>query len=380
MREALSSQTRSRSRVIGMVEERPRGGGPGDRTAGFGSERYQLVDAIRGVAIIGVVFGHVLRGLFAADIVDPSIPFFSSLDRTLHLVRMPLFALLAGTLIPGSVTRRGARAFIATRSELIAYQFLVWTLIQGTIEVVASNYKSLPVTWSEAFNLLYPLSPLWFLPFMMLASAVTAVVQPWRSAGRLVFGIASMGALSLLTWSALPEVIFLAGLPLIIFVVIGAAVRVGPAVRFIGSVASRWLAVMAVAGGAVTLGLGFGLNPSAPTGLPSERSVEGVVLGVIGTVAGVIAAIALISLVVRVTPTIETLLSFFGRHSIHIFLSHIIFTAGTRIALMLMGVQSSVIHLAVGLLIGVAGPLVVERLARSYAPWLFSPPWRKASK
>ncbi|WP_198394825.1 hypothetical protein [Brevibacterium yomogidense] len=196
-----------------------------------------------------------------------------------------------------------------------------------------------------------------------------------------MFGMASKGALCLLTWSALPEVIFLAGLPLIIFVVIGAAVRVGSAVCFIESVASRWLAVMlmSVAGSAVPLGLGFGLNSSAPTGLPSERSVEGVVLGTVGTGAGVIATIALVSLVMRAMPQIESTLSSFGRHSNHIFLSHIIFTAGIRVALTVTGVDSSAFHLVVGLLIGVAGPLAVERLARTYAPLLFSPPWRKAS-
>ena len=59
--------------------------------------RVEWLDAARGIGIALVVFGHVLRGLFGAQIAAD--PYWKIIDYTIYTFHMPLFFLLAGVSV-----------------------------------------------------------------------------------------------------------------------------------------------------------------------------------------------------------------------------------------------------------------------------------------
>lgn len=153
------------------------------REPGPRATRDRSLDVARGLAIIGVVVGHALRGLFAAGLADPSQPVWAFMDRTLYLFHLPVFAFATGLLMPRSVERDGRAGYLRARLSLLLYLFLLWTLIEGTAEVLTSSVKNVPVTWVEVLSIWIPLGPLWFLPLLMLATVVVVVLAPWRGGG-----------------------------------------------------------------------------------------------------------------------------------------------------------------------------------------------------
>ena len=103
--------------------------------------RDRSLDVARGLAIIGVVLGHVVRGLFAAGLVDPSLARWAFIDRALYLFHLPVFAIATGLLMSRPVERDGQTRYLRGRLGMLSYVFLLWTLIEGTAEVLASSVK-----------------------------------------------------------------------------------------------------------------------------------------------------------------------------------------------------------------------------------------------
>lgn len=68
-------------------------------------------------------------------------------------------------------------------------------------------------------------------------------------------------------------------------------------------------------------------------------------------------------------------LAYGGRHSLDIFLAHIIMASGSRIVLVHVGVHSVALLVAVGVVVGVGGPLVMSAaLRRIRLAWVFDGP------
>jgi uncharacterized membrane protein YcfT len=53
-----------------------------------------------------------------------------------------------------------------------------------------------------------------------------------------------------------------------------------------------------------------------------------------------------------------------GRHSMPIYVAHVIFAAGARVALSALGTQNIAIHFAAGAAAGIVGPLVLYSAAK----------------
>lgn len=103
------------------------------------------------------------------------------MDRALYLLHLPVFAFATGLLMPRPVERDGRARYLRARLSLLAYLFLLWTLIEGSAEVLTSSVKNVPVTWWQVLSVWRPLGPLWFLPLLMLATVVVVILSPWYS-------------------------------------------------------------------------------------------------------------------------------------------------------------------------------------------------------
>jgi fucose 4-O-acetylase-like acetyltransferase len=61
--------------------------------------RDPTVDIAKGIAIIAIVLGQVLRGLSSAGILDAKTVQYQLVDRSLYMFHLSVFALLAGLFV-----------------------------------------------------------------------------------------------------------------------------------------------------------------------------------------------------------------------------------------------------------------------------------------
>lgn len=330
--------------------------------------------------MMAVVLSHVLRGLFAAGLVDPGLAWAGWLDRGLYLMHLPLFAFVTGLLLAHSVDRDGDAAYLRRRLVLVGWLYLVWALLQGAAEVLTSPIKNVPVTWGDVFALWRPLGHLWFLPWLALATLVVVLIAPWRPGPFHAVALVVGSSVSLAAWGWELDFAVARGWALIVFFLAGAALT---SRRFTASTTRLppWsVALVGLAGLGVWVVAASVPWVTTPTIVDGGRTPASVALGAGGSLGALIGVLA-VSVVVARQPSLSGWLATLGRLSLQVYLAHILFTAGTRIVLVRLGIVDVGVHLTVGVAAGVVGPLLLERATRP-VPWLFAPPsgWRHVER
>jgi fucose 4-O-acetylase-like acetyltransferase len=124
--------------------------------------RLDWIDYAKGVGIIFVVFGHVIKGLNTANLIDSKFYYYAV--NFVYSFHMPLFFILSGYFFYSSLKKRGNKSFIFNKLGTIAYPFLIWSILQTIIEVKASGYINSPRSLWLSLDFLYkPKDQFWFL-------------------------------------------------------------------------------------------------------------------------------------------------------------------------------------------------------------------------
>ena len=91
---------------------------------------------------------------------------------------MPLFFFLSGLFVQASFAKLGTSKLITSKIDTLIYPYIIWSLLQGLIEVVMSNYTNgNPVSLSEVFNLFVPRAQFWFLFALFLFFCTTSLMS-----------------------------------------------------------------------------------------------------------------------------------------------------------------------------------------------------------
>jgi len=335
------------------------------------ADRSIAVDVARGLAIVGVVFNHAVIGLESAAIVSAQST-LANFNDDLYLFRMAALVFLLGLFIPRSVAKRGIRGYLWHRLPLLIWLYVVWYFVQGSIELATTGVKNNPVSLTDLAMFWIPPAQLWFLPFLAVITVIVAVAQPWRrtTAGALL--ICAAIAISILTWGWLPNYIGIRGFPLIVFATIGAAIGLGLFRRAAGLSVVAWVAFGLTSLVAFTFLARSELRPA--TGSRPGIDLSEQTLSFAAAVLGVVLLLSLAVTVARVRP-INRCIAYLGRHTLEIFVAHIVVTAGVRILMVRVGVVDVLPHVIAGVGLGVALPILLARLAgKVHAHWLFGTP------
>lgn len=340
--------------------------------------RDQAIDLARGIAIIAIVAGHVLRGLSAAGLVDGASTSYVFADTLLYGFHLSVFALLAGLFIRRGVDKQGRWKYLWSRDATFLYLYVLWSLIQGGVKLLSAGLVNTPVTPMEVLDLVHPEGHLWFLPWLIIATTLAVVVRPWTSQRRAAITLVAAGAISLLFWGYAGDVIGPEGLPLWIFFAVG--VTVGD--RRFRAQLSRIKPVLAlsIAGlSAITYAAAVAFLPvTAPTLGFDTRTALSVALGVVTSWVGVVFVLSTSRFIssLKSTPA-SRVLALLGTRSLEIYLAHGVALSGTRIALVALGVTSLPVHIAAGIGLGLFAPVLLWWLMRRLGlPWLFQAPSR----
>lgn len=337
------------------------------------STRDATLDIAKGLAIIAIVVGHVLRGLGNAGIVAKDGGGYLLADRAIYSFHLAVFAVAAGLLVAGAVDRRSVGPYLRHRLVTFTWLYVLWSLPLGALQVVFSGSVNHGKDWATVLNLSQPQNHMWFFPWIAVCSLVVALWRPWLTRARAACAVLVSVALSLAAWGWFGPVIFLQGHGLTAFFVIAACVGLSAFQRLRGRL-GVWHELPVFLTATVAWLLLMAMTPAAgPTYSKLERTVPNIAVSVLATCLGVVAVVAASALLSRVTVVAESL-AYVGVHSLEIFLAHTLATAGVRIALSKIGLTDPMLHLLLGTIAGVVVPLALWLLTRRYLPWLWQAP------
>ena len=128
----------------------------------------ESVDYARGLGILLVVVGHTLRGVINSGLLESSAATRFA-DDWIYAFHMPLFFFLSGLFAERSADK-GPRRFVADKLRTIAYPYVVWSLLQTSVQILMSRHTNSPASWHDlAIDRLYvPPMQFWFLYALFL--------------------------------------------------------------------------------------------------------------------------------------------------------------------------------------------------------------------
>ncbi len=328
--------------------------------------RIAWLDAARAVGIILVVIGHALGGLIDSP-YGAGLDGFRAAFFAIYSFHMPLLFLLSGLRVPQRVDR-GAAKFVRMLIPSIVWPYFLWSVIQHSIIFSLGSLANHPEThyWTMLVALPWePISQFWFLYALFWMHVLAAVSL--KQVGREGFVLLALALKALVLLVPLPVAVKLLGNHMFFYAVgvwLGTAgveqmlFRHRPIIR-------AFLLPLAMAAIAATYFAltSFGADMPIATGAsPKIASLAWRFPVMAAAIFGVAASLSLARFE-RVSSA--AWLGYLGRMSMPIFILHIMFIAGLRIVLMRYQLVTNVnLLLAMLVMMGLIGPLIVERITR----------------
>jgi fucose 4-O-acetylase-like acetyltransferase len=333
-----------------------------DRWEGFVNIKSNWVDCAKAIGIVLVVYGHVARGVYNAGINVPA-RWYGLIDSAVYSFHMPLFFFLSGLFFLRTFERRGSIGLLNSKIDTIVYPYVLWSVLQGCMEVALSNYTNGNVRFGDVLALFWePRAQFWFLYALFLVFFVCDVFLS-------IFSLKSSYALFLiavvlyLIQGYLPDVLLIEYLAqsLVFFM--------------FGVLFMRHLDVERVSRGWALffICLCFVVAQWFFHGYLSlhyyDRGVASLLLGFVS----ILFVVGASGFVARFNSGIVL---FIGSSSMAIYLMHVVAGSGVRVLLKrVVGVDSFAIHIVVGCIVGVLAPLIaVYVINRLNIRYVFSAP------
>jgi fucose 4-O-acetylase-like acetyltransferase len=306
--------------------------------------RLNWVDAAKGLGIVLVVIGHVIRGLVSAGLMDWT-PTARFVDAWIYSFHMPLFFFLSGLFLCRSARKDSLLDFMSDKARVVAYPYVVWSAITVLLKSALGSIPNQPRELSDLFLLAYdPIEQYWFLYVLFVVTIVIGSllksVSPWLII--VIAIVAYPGILPFSTAGTILERVRESGIYIGLGVIVGSGFLVQ-----LSRCTVPLLAALMLAG----LGLpAFGIAAGLPDMVP------------VLAIGGTIGAVALALLLDRMR--LASVVSFLGRYSLEIFVLHTIASAAVRISLSLVAVRSPVLHFLAGSAAGILVPIAMSNAFR----------------
>lgn len=140
--------------------------------------RLNWIDYARGIAIILVLYRHVFEGIKESGIDIEQFQFLEYTNIFFFSFRMPLFFIVSGVFISNSLKKRGLLKFADARARMILYPYFVWGFLQLTLQMVFTRYTNGHPTISSYLHLFYlprELAQFWYLAALFNVSILYAL-------------------------------------------------------------------------------------------------------------------------------------------------------------------------------------------------------------
>jgi fucose 4-O-acetylase-like acetyltransferase len=326
--------------------------------------RLMWVDYAKGVGIVFVVYGHVLREIRPVKgLFTEYSRFFEFSDKFIYSFHMPLFFILSGYFFMSSLYKKN---FLLDKIKGLIYPFIIWSILQTSAEVLISYlspYTNTQTPLTELLTcLIIPRDQFWFLYALFFITVINYFL--FR------INVATGSYFSIILW--LGYVILRKSVPdtfnntfqFLIFFDIG--ILFSQSKKFIGVIRrGEFLLAGAIIFVATEYFYFSGIFPFNSTILSKF------LVGVAGSL--LIIQLSRLAVAANFLPA----LSYIGKRSLPIYLAHMLVASGTRIFLLkILKVDNLAINCIIGTLTGILLPLFLYKIVsnKEYTAWLFTFP------
>jgi fucose 4-O-acetylase-like acetyltransferase len=326
--------------------------------------RANWVDYGKGIGIILMVYGHLLSSAYHSGIKVPE-HFFAPSDSIIYGFHMPFFFFLSGLFVEGSFRKRGAKNYLLDKFLSIAYIYLLWSVIQVSVEILFSSQTQRGATISDLVAIIYqPWGQFWFL-YALLIMHITYVVfsnfgkytAPLLLATALIlfFRPLPIGIMALGSFST--HFIFFAG---------GIALR-----NQVMGMEKHEIPLWAILSLLITL-IGSGyfiftylIEPIRLAG--SGHALYFMYLAILG----ILACSVLSQYLARINAA--QFLRILGTYSLQIYLVHMLAGVGMRMVLLfIFGIQNWIVQIIISVIFALTAPILMQKISnRLNFPYLF---------
>lgn len=329
------------------------------------NRRLDWVDYGKGLGIILVVYGHALSSAYHSGLNVPG-HFFVLSDSVVYSFHMPLFFFLSGLFVEHSFNKRGAKRFLADKLGSIAYPYVIWSVLQMSVEFIFSSHTQRAVRFSDILAIPYrPWEQFWFLYALFLMYVVYTLLN-------------RTGKYSTFTIAGLAGILLLFPLPTSLFVLHGFSEH------FIffaaGILLARYLINGEQPNPSIWMGILFLVTFVAaayftfewqisPQRLPVGRHpFYFLLLAGLGTAAVIYISQYLAS------RNAFSFLKILGVYSLQIYLAHMFAVVGVRVVLHhVFKTENWIINLVIGLVLGLLTPILLVKITEKlHTPYMFT--------
>jgi fucose 4-O-acetylase-like acetyltransferase len=145
---------------------------------GLERNRYEWVDYLKGIAILLVVYRHVLIGIERSQVDVP--PVLADANMIFYSFRMPLFFILSGLFINSSLAKRTLGQLTWLKFENLLYPYLVWAFIQVSLQIALSGITNSNRGFLDYTYILYQprnLDQFWYLPALFNTTMIYLLLK-----------------------------------------------------------------------------------------------------------------------------------------------------------------------------------------------------------
>lgn len=329
--------------------------------------RELWVDYAKAIGILLVVYGHVARGMYSAGLQYDSKVHFA-VDSVIYSFHMPLFFFLSGLFFLAALQRRGVRGIVLDKAKTLIYPLVVWSLLQGGVEVLLSNYTNNNTSIGQVLSFLWaPRAQFWFLHALFFVSVIAAATYSACNKKYQLLLFLIFCLVYLFRHSVTEVRVVDAVLRNLVFFSFG--ILFYEHKKLIEENLSRFVLVSVPGFFCLQFFFHFGMESDYLV-LHEPASL------MLALVSILFVACFSISLSRRKI----SLLAKIGESSLDIFLIHVLVASGVRIVLQrILAIENVPIHLILGVGAGVVVPLVVKRLAPTVVSALSTPPVLKTN-
>jgi fucose 4-O-acetylase-like acetyltransferase len=327
--------------------------------------RLQWVDQAKAIGIVLVVYGHVIAGVQTAGIHMDTQVYRLTWD-SIYSFHIPLFFFLSGLFFPHSWHHRGTWGVLASKVDTLVYPYILWSLLQGFLQVALSHHVNHPVSAGEVLSLLWqPRQEFWFLYalfFVYVIACVLYALLPARYRWTLLLG-------ALLLYFLRTKIPHVAAIwyPAWYLLYFFAGAVLPQMAKAVVERPGAWLA------GSIIVFVLAEYSLQRWGGTQSDPFVSAA--NIVTASAGITATIAVSTFLARLNFGFG---AYLGRMSLQVYLLHTTAAGFTRIGLQkILGIQDLYVHLLLGTVVGIGAPLAMAYLIERYRiPGLFSAPRR----
>jgi len=322
-------------------------------------QRAAYIDIAKGLLIILVVVGHVWQAVYHNGLLQNE-RMYHFIDDWIYSFHMPAFFLISGLFAMHSA-QRPVRDFIVRKIRTIAYPYLVWSVLQSSLQLLMKGSTTNTLTITDILRIpIYPQMQFWFLYalffiflFFILLKQLTTSRMVFLGVGILLFVLFQLG-------SGAGSVAFMYLSRYFIFFALGIFgsefFLLRRTKKLPGPVQLLFTALLL-----------FAVSLVIPYPPDISHTLVHAWEGPLVALPGIFFIFSVALLLFLTSKIVSNVLVFLGNRSLEIFVAHTIFAAGFRIVLLrIIGVDSVVVHVLGGTIIGLGGPLVLVYLAKRF--------------